>query len=164
MRRAIRYLHRGRVETLEAFDPKEMLLDHVRLRLGLTGTKEGCNEGDCGACTVALGRPVDGRVVYEPVNACILLTGMIDGRELVVVEDLAEAGQLHPLQQALVDHHGSQCGFCTPGIVMSLFTLYQDGSHPVGRQAVTDRLAGNLCRCTGYRPIIDAAVEACAGE
>jgi len=130
-----------------------------------TGTKEGCAEGDCGACTVALGRLKDGRLVYEPVNACILLLGQADGAEVVTVEDLAEAegGALHPVQAAMVEQHGSQCGFCTPGIVMSLFALYQEGPRPVTRAAVNDALAGNLCRCTGYRPIADAALQACAG-
>jgi xanthine dehydrogenase small subunit len=125
------------------------------------GTKEGCAEGDCGACTVALGRVRDGRVHYEPVNACILLLGQIDGAELVTVEDLAAGGELHPVQSAMVDAHGSQCGFCTPGIVMSLFTLYHEGERPLSRETVNDALVGNLCRCTGYRPIVDAALQAC---
>jgi xanthine dehydrogenase small subunit len=161
MRERIRYLRKGRVEVIDRLDPCETLLDHLRIRRRETGTKEGCNEGDCGACTVVIGRLRDGRLVYEPVNACITLTGMIDGCELVTVEDLAEA-ELHPVQRAMVAHHASQCGFCTPGIVMSLFALYHEGEHPPTRQAITDQLAGNLCRCTGYRPIIDAAFEACA--
>ena len=112
---------------------------------------------------MALGTLRDGRLEYAPVNACICLLGMIDGKELVVVEDLAGAdGALHPVQDAVLRHHGSQCGFCTPGIVMSLFTLYHAGGD-CDRQAVNDTLAGNLCRCTGYRPIVDAALEACAG-
>ena len=161
MRRAVHYVRRGRVETLEAIEPTSVLLDHIRLTLQATGTKEGCNEGDCGACTVVLGRLRGDELVYEPINACITFTGMVDGCELVTVEDLVAEGVLHPVQAAMVDHHGSQCGFCTPGIVMSLFALYQ-GERPVTRQIVTDRLAGNLCRCTGYRPIIDAAFAACA--
>jgi xanthine dehydrogenase small subunit len=128
------------------------------------GTKEGCAEGDCGACTVALGRVRDGHVRYEPFNACILLLGQIDGAELVTVEDLAANGQLHPVQSAMVESHGSQCGFCTPGIVMSLFTLYQEGEKDLGREAVNDALAGNLCRCTGYRPIVDAALQVCGRQ
>ena len=164
MRSIVRYLRNGRIETIASLDPKETLLDHLRLAKGAVGTKEGCNEGDCGACTVVVGRLREGALVYEPVNACIFLTGMIDGCELVTVEDLAPPGGLHPIQTAMVEHHGSQCGFCTPGIVMSLFALYHEGERPVGRQAVTDQLAGNLCRCTGYRPIVDAALAACAGE
>lgn len=162
-RAAIRYLSKGEVIEVRDIDPMRTLLDHLRLERGRTGTKEGCNEGDCGACTVALGRLEGGRVVYRPVNACIQLLGQIDGAELVTIEDLAEGGELHPLQQAMVDLHGSQCGFCTPGIVMSLFTLYEGEAH-VDRTAVTDQLAGNLCRCTGYRPIVDAALAACGSR
>ena len=162
-RATVRFLHRGEVVSLADVGANETLLDYLRLRRRACGTKEGCAEGDCGACTVALGILQDGRLAYEPVNACICLLGMIDGRELVAVEDLAGPdGALHPVQDALLRHHGNQCGFCTPGIVMSLFTLYHDGGR-CDRQVVNDALAGNLCRCTGYRPIVDAALEACAG-
>ena len=162
-RASVRFLHRGEVVSLSDVGANETLLDYLRLRRRACGTKEGCAEGDCGACTVALGTLRDGRLVYEPVNSCICLLGMIDGRELVAVEDLAgPEGALHPVQDAVLRHHGSQCGFCTPGIVMSLFTLYHAGGRR-DRQAVNDTLAGNLCRCTGYRPIVDAALEACAG-
>jgi xanthine dehydrogenase small subunit len=152
----LRFLRNGRPVELDAVGPNETLLDYLRLRERANGTKEGCNEGDCGACTVALGRLQSGRLVYEPVNACIRLLGSIDGCDLVTVEDLAAGGALHPVQQAMVDHHGSQCGFCTPGIVMSLFCLAHSGE-PMTRSNVNDWLAGNLCRCTGYRPIADAA-------
>lgn len=162
-RATIRYLSKGEVIEVHDLDPMRTLLDHLRLERGRTGTKEGCNEGDCGACTVALGRLEEGCVVYRPVNACIQLLGQVDGAEIVTVEDLARDGELHPLQQAMVDLHGSQCGFCTPGIVMSLFTLYEGGT-PFDRTAVTDQLAGNLCRCTGYRPIVDAALSACGSR
>ncbi len=158
----IRFLRRGRIVDLDAVPPTRTLLDYLRLEEKSRGTKEGCNEGDCGACTVALGSLRDGQLVYEGVNACILMLGQIDGKELVTVDDLAADGSLHPVQQALVDHHGSQCGFCTPGFVMSLFTLYHAGGAPDRRQ-VADHLAGNLCRCTGYRPIVDAALDACIG-
>ena len=162
-RATVRFLHRGEVVSLADVAPNETLLDYLRLRRHACGTKEGCAEGDCGACTVALGTLRGGRLEYAPVNSCICLLGMIDGRELVAVEDLAGPdGALHPVQDALFRHHGSQCGFCTPGIVMSLFTLYHAGGD-CDRQAVNDALAGNLCRCTGYRPIVDAALEACAG-
>jgi xanthine dehydrogenase small subunit len=162
-RTTIRYLSRGDVVEVSGFDPMRTLLDHLRLDRGRTGTKEGCNEGDCGACTVALGRLDNGRIVYRPVNACIQLLGQVDGADVVTVEDLADGADLHPIQQAMVDLHGSQCGFCTPGIVMSLFTLYQEEGR-VDRLAVLDQLAGNLCRCTGYRPIVDAALAACGGR
>jgi xanthine dehydrogenase small subunit len=163
-RDAIRFLRRGRIVEVRDVHPRTTVLDWLRLQERSLGTKEGCGEGDCGACTVAIGRLRRGRLVYEPVNACILMLGQIDGCELVTVEDLAADGELHPVQAAMVAHHGSQCGFCTPGIVMSLFTFYQHGERPVTREAACDALAGNLCRCTGYRPIIDAALEACASE
>lgn len=150
------------MKEVTGFHPRATLLDYLRLVERSTGTKEGCAEGDCGACTVALGRLKNRRLTYEPVNACILLLGQVDGAEVVTVEDLSEGGGLHPVQTAMVAHHGSQCGFCTPGIVMSLFCLYQDGARPVTREAINDGLAGNLCRCTGYRPIVDAALAACA--
>ena len=159
----IRLLRRGRVVELRDVEPDETLLDYLRLRAGETGTKEGCAEGDCGACTVVLGRLHAGRLRYEPVNACICLLGTIDGRELVTVEDLSPPGQaLHPVQAALVEQHGSQCGFCTPGFVMSLFALYHRGRR-ADRASIDDWLAGNLCRCTGYRPIVDAALASCTG-
>jgi xanthine dehydrogenase small subunit len=159
----LRFLRNGVPHTLDAVGPNETLLDYLRLREGKKGTKEGCNEGDCGACTVALGRVKDGRLVYEPVNACILLLGQIDGKDLVTVDDLAVNGQLHPVQQAMVEHHGSQCGFCTPGFIMSMFTLYHAGIRPE-RNTINDWLAGNLCRCTGYRPIVDATRAALANK
>jgi xanthine dehydrogenase small subunit len=164
MRREIRYRRNNEVVTVPDVPPTQTLLDHLRLDKRAVGTKEGCNEGDCGACTVVLGRIRNGKLAFEPVNACILLTGMVDGCEVITVEDIASGQALHPVQAAMVAHHGSQCGFCTPGIVMSLFALYHEGARPVTRQAITDQLAGNLCRCTGYRPIIDAAFDACAGE
>ena len=162
MRDTIRFLRKGHLVELRDIDPTMMLLDYLREVEGSRGTKEGCGEGDCGACTIALGRLRNGRLVYEPINACIQLVGMVDGTEVVTVEDLVDdRGALHPVQAALVEHHGSQCGFCTPGFVMSLFTLYQSTEKPVTRQQVNDWIAGNLCRCTGYRPIIDAAIAAC---
>jgi xanthine dehydrogenase small subunit len=112
---------------------------------------------------VALGTLRQGRVVYEPVNACIMLMGQLHGKELVTVEDLADGAALHPVQQAMVDLHGSQCGFCTPGFVMALFTLHHAGKKPT-RQEIVDHIAGNLCRCTGYRPIVDAAARSCTGR
>ncbi len=164
MRRTIRFLRNGRPVELPDVGPMDTLLDYLRLREGACGTKEGCAEGDCGACTVALGTLKDGVVRYAPVNSCILLMGQVDGAEVVAVDDLApDENHLHPVQEAMVRHHGSQCGFCTPGFVMSLFALYHSGRKP-DRASVNDWLAGNLCRCTGYRPIVDAALESCTGE
>ena len=162
-RNKVRFLRRGEIVELTAVEPMHTLLDYLRLDEGSRGTKEGCGEGDCGACTVALGTLKGGKLVYEPVNACILLLGQIDGKEVVTVDDLAQGSTLHPIQRALVDHHGSQCGYCTPGFVMSLFPLYQSAV-AADRKAVVDQLAGNLCRCTGYRPIVEAALTACTGK
>ena len=163
MRPTIRFIRKGRLVELVDVDPTMLLLDYLRESEGATGTKEGCGEGDCGACTVAIGRMRDGRLVYEPVNACIQLLGQIDGTELVTIEDLAAPdGSLHPIQREMVERHASQCGFCTPGFVMALFAMYQSTDGEVTRAEVNDWIAGNLCRCTGYRPIVDAALAACA--
>src|SRR6266852_470020 len=161
MRGHIHFLRRGAVIRLSGVAPHLTLLDYLRLHEGATGTKEGCAEGDCGACTVLLRRRVGDSLVYDSVNACIVLAGQADGADLITVEDLAHDGSLHPVQQALVDFHGSQCGFCTPGFVMSLFALFHATSAP-GRDEVNDWIAGNLCRCTGYRPIVNAGLAACA--
>jgi xanthine dehydrogenase small subunit len=164
MRRDIAFLRHGRPVRLSPPSPTLTLLDYLRLDERATGTKEGCAEGDCGACTVVLRRLVANTLVYQPVNACILLAGQADGAEVITVEDLAEGDALHPVQRALATQHGSQCGFCTPGFVMALFALYH-APRPGGldRARVNDWIAGNLCRCTGYRPIVDAALTACAG-
>jgi xanthine dehydrogenase small subunit len=161
-RDALRFRFRGGDVVLRQFSPRATVLDWLREEMGAKGTKEGCAEGDCGACTVVLARLKAGRIAYEPFNACILLLGQIDGAELITIEDLAAGGELHPLQQAMVDAHASQCGFCTPGIVMSLFAAYHSDGPPT-YAGLCDQLAGNLCRCTGYRPIIAAAMETCNG-
>jgi xanthine dehydrogenase small subunit len=162
MRNEVRFLRGGREVRLSGFSPTLTLLDYLRLHERALGTKEGCAEGDCGACTVVLRRCVDGHVSYAPVNSCILFAGQADGAEVIAVDDLANGG-LHPVQRAMVETHGSQCGFCTPGFVMALFALYHTPRHgPLTRAEVNGFIAGNLCRCTGYRPIIDAALEACA--
>ena len=136
--------------------PTTTVLQFLRDGLGRTGTKEGCAEGDCGACTVVVGELTGARIRYSAVNSCIRFLPTLDGKELVSVESLkAPDGTLHPVQRAVVDCHGSQCGFCTPGFVMSLFALYQNQER-AERGEVVSALAGNLCRCTGYRPIIEA--------
>jgi xanthine dehydrogenase small subunit len=161
-RDALRFRFRGADIALRRFSPRATVLDWLREEMGAKGTKEGCAEGDCGACTVVLARLKADQIAYEPFNACILLLGQLDGAELITIEDLAAGGELHPLQQAMVDAHASQCGFCTPGIVMSLFASYHSGQ-PMTYAGLCDQLAGNLCRCTGYRPIIAAAIETCNG-
>jgi xanthine dehydrogenase small subunit len=162
-RNVLQFLRRGRTVRIGEFSPRTTLLDWLRLQERSTGTKEGCAEGDCGACAVVVVRERDGRLFYEPVNSCITLLGQLDGAELITVEDLADDGVLHPVQEAMARQHGSQCGFCTPGIVMSLFAHYHECNGASSREKINDALAGNLCRCTGYRPIVDAALEVCNG-
>ena len=159
MSEPIRFYYRGAVQEVHDAAPTQTVLQHLREDLHCTGTKEGCAEGDCGACTVVVASLVDGQVEMKTVNACIQLTPTLDGKALFSVEDLQQPdGELHPVQQAMVECHGSQCGFCTPGFVMSLWGMYlkKDGAAPT-RCEIDDGLSGNLCRCTGYRPIIDAA-------
>ena len=167
--RPIRFFHRGQVVEVSDAAPTRSVLDWLREDAHCTGTKEGCNEGDCGACTVVIGsRALPGEagavrgLKLETVNACIQFLPTLDGKALFTVEDLkalSPGAALHPTQQAMVDCHGSQCGFCTPGFVMSLWSAYEhhqaSASRPT-RQQLADELSGNLCRCTGYRPILDA--------
>ena len=155
----IRFYYQGAIRELRDVAPTRTVLQHLREDLHCTGTKEGCAEGDCGACTVVVGSLEDGELTMKAVNACIQFLPTLDGKALFSVEDVAQPdGGLHPVQQALVECHGSQCGFCTPGFVMSLWGMYlkQDGVTP-SRCQIDDALSGNLCRCTGYRPIIEAA-------
>ncbi|HQS31989.1 FAD binding domain-containing protein, partial [Polaromonas sp.] len=198
----IRFVRRGEIVSLSNVPPSRTLLDLLRDDLACTGTKEGCGEGDCGACTVVLGEEDNGALRFRAVNSCIRLAHSIDGLALWTVEDLAAPdGTLHPAQQAMVQAHASQCGFCTPGFVMSLFAMYQNhitptlvtactslppevalrlrpgpstssgqakagspapageegAANPISRATAVEELSGNLCRCTGYRPILDAA-------
>ena len=152
----LRFLLNGAPVEVEGVAPQTTLLAWLREQRQLTGTKEGCAEGDCGACTVAIAEAQGDRLAWRCVNACIRLLPSVDGKAVYTVESLATADALHPAQQAMVECHGSQCGFCTPGFVMSLFGLYKNDWRP-DREAVCDALSGNLCRCTGYRPILDAA-------
>ena len=159
MRDTVRFLFGNDLREIRTVDPTLTVLDWLRNEERRTGTKEGCAEGDCGACTVVVGRRDGDRVRYEPVNACIRFLATLDGCQLLTVEHLKAAdGTLHPVQQAMVDCHGSQCGFCTPGFVMSLFALYRNDPAP-SENRIDDALAGNLCRCTGYAPIIAAGQQ-----
>src|SRR5688572_12657617 len=164
--RPIRFFHRGAIVEVADAAPTRTVLEWLREDARCTGTKEGCNEGDCGACTVVIGElapAADPQAVrglqLKTVNACIQFLPTLDGKALFTVEDLKTGGSLHPAQRAMVECHGSQCGFCTPGFVMSLWSAYERqcaaGTRP-SRQQLADELSGNLCRCTGYRPILDA--------
>jgi xanthine dehydrogenase small subunit len=159
----LRLWHRGQVMNLGNVPPDRTLLELLREDLRLTATKEGCGAGDCGACTVVVAEPVEGRLQYRAVNSCIKPAHAIDGLALWTAADLVEpSGALHPVQQAMVECHGSQCGFCTPGFVMSLFALYQRSvaqGQGVDTHSAHQALSGNLCRCTGYRPIVQAACQ-----
>jgi xanthine dehydrogenase small subunit len=153
MKTTLEFLLNGERVSLAEEKPTRTLLTWLREARRLAGTKEGCAEGDCGACTVVLadlGR--DGALRYQPVNACILCLGAVEGKEVITVEALRNGPALHPVQRSMVECHGSQCGFCTPGFVMALYAQYKSGQPADLR----DALAGNLCRCTGYRPILDA--------
>ncbi len=157
MTESIRFILNGELREVSGLPPSMTLLQYLRERAHLTGTKEGCAEGDCGACTVAIGRLNNGKVDYQSINACIAFLPTLDGREVVTVEHLkSKTGQLNPVQDAMVKCHGSQCGFCTPGFVMALSTLMHN-CKDAKDDDIQDAIAGNLCRCTGYRPILDAA-------
>ena len=164
----IQFLLNQELRREHALDPNLTVLDYLREHLGKSGTKEGCASGDCGACTVVVGElhtQADGRerIRYRSLNSCLTFVSSLHGKQLISVEDLKHQGQLHSVQQAMVDCHGSQCGFCTPGFVMSLFALQKNSCAPDRHQA-HEALASNLCRCTGYRPILAAAEQACCAR
>ena len=153
----VKFIHSGRIVKISNPDPNETLLNFIRTKLRKIGTKEGCAEGGCGACTVVLGELKNNDINYTTVNSCITFLPTLSGKQLILVEDLiGEDNSLHPVQEAMVKYHGSQCGFCTPGFVMSLFSMFKNYSN-LKEDVIKDSIAGNLCRCTGYQPIIKAA-------
>lgn len=170
LERPITFFFRGVQQQVENVVPTMTVLQFLReyIQTGKTrqtATKEGCAEGDCGACTVVIGELVNDNLQLRSVNACIQFLPTLDGKALFTVEDLrsllpVQDGTLHPVQQAMVDMHGSQCGFCTPGFIMSLWSMYENEQQSPSKDKISDYLSGNLCRCTGYRPILDAAQKA----
>ena len=153
----ISFIHNNRIVKIKNPNPNETLLNYIRTSLKKTGTKEGCAEGGCGACTVVVGELKGHEISYSAINSCITFLPTLQGKQLILVEDLIlKDGSLHPVQQAMVDYHGSQCGFCTPGFVMALFSMYKKYSE-FNEEVIKDSISGNLCRCTGYQPIINAA-------
>ena len=153
----IKFVHEDQIVEVKNPDPNETLLNYIRTNLKKTGTKEGCAEGGCGACTVVLGELKNNEINYKAINSCITFLPTLQGKQLILVEDLtSKDGSLHPVQEAMVNCHGSQCGFCTPGFVMALFSMFKKYSK-FNKDVIKDSIAGNLCRCTGYKPIIKAA-------
>jgi len=152
----IKFLFNDKILELNNPNPNQTILNFIRTELKKTGTKEGCAEGGCGACTVVVGELNKNNIEYKAVNACISFLPFLNGKQLLVVENLiSKEGKLHPVQEAMVKYHGSQCGFCTPGFVMSLFSMYKNYGN-YNNELIKDSISGNLCRCTGYRPIVDA--------
>ncbi len=153
----VKFLLNDKIVKIDSPDPNKTILNYIRTDLKKTGTKEGCSEGGCGACTVVVGELVSGKIKYSAINSCISFVPSLNGKQLLIVEDLvSKDGKLHPVQDAMVKFHGSQCGFCTPGFVMSLFSMFKNHKS-YETELIKDFISGNLCRCTGYRPIIDAA-------
>ena len=152
----IQFLFNNEIYKIKNPDPNKTILNYIRNDLKKTGTKEGCAEGGCGACTIVLGELSKNKIVYKAINACISFLPILNGKQLILVEDLSNGNGLHPVQEAMIKFHGSQCGFCTPGFTMSLFSMHKN-NRSINNEIVDEALSGNLCRCTGYRPIIDAA-------
>ena len=153
----VQFIYENKLIELENPDPNQTILSFIRDGLKKTGTKEGCAEGGCGACTIVLGELENKKIKYKAINSCISFTPTLHGKQLIVVENLvSKNGTYHPVQEAMAKYHASQCGFCTPGFVMSIFAMSKNKKNN-NKDDIKDAISGNLCRCTGYRPIIDAA-------
>ena len=152
----VKFVYKNKILEIKNPDTNETILNYVRTKLKKTGTKEGCAEGGCGACTIVIGELEKNNIKYKAINSCIAFLPSLEGKQLILVEDLIFKNELHPVQKAMVNYHGSQCGFCTPGFVMSLFAMYKNFSS-YKDEIIRDSIQGNLCRCTGYRPIVEAA-------
>ena len=152
----VKFVYKNKILEIKNPDTNETILNYVRTKLKKTGTKEGCAEGGCGACTIVIGELEKNNIKYKAINSCIAFLPSLEGKQLILVEDLIFKNELHPVQKAMVNYHGSQCGFCTPGFVMSLFAMYKNFSS-YKDEIIKDSIQGNLCRCTGYRPIVEAA-------
>ncbi len=169
MSQLISFVLDGKVETIDfhvsRFTPTTTVLQFLRNHPRHKGVKEGCAEGDCGACTVVLGElALNGKVRYRAVDSCLVFLPMVHGKQLITVENLKDSnGTLHAVQKAMIETDGSQCGYCTPGFIMSLFALYREAA-TIDRAAIDEALTGNLCRCTGYRPIVEAAAKSCSSN
>ncbi len=152
----IQFLLNNKIFKIKNPDPNKTILNYIRNDLKMTGTKEGCAEGGCGACTIVLGELNKNNIVYKAINTCISFLPILNEKQLILIEDLSNGKSLHPVQEAMIKFHGSQCGFCTPGFTMSLFSMHKN-NRLINNEIVEEALSGNLCRCSGYRPIIDAA-------
>ena len=153
----LRFIVNNALTTVKSNALKLSALEWLREQSHQKGTKEGCASGDCGACTVILGEQIDDKVIYRTANACLVPMSSLANKQLLTIESLKHFDHQHPVQRAMVECHGSQCGFCTPGFIMSLYALYLNYEKYPGREAVIHALSGNLCRCTGYQPILEAA-------